>query len=128
MNLLEKILTPEQIAKLKQDRVQNFINDLDFYSIFNKWGLNDGRDLIQEERILYEKFLRILHSKINKVGELSIVLVHTFTHNPLFIKFYNETDGKSYDLFDLDSYTRSVIESIIEPHFLATKEGFKKLI
>lgn len=128
MNLLEKILTPEQIAKLKQDRVENFINDLDFYTIFDKWGFNDGADLIKEERILYENFLKILHGKISKVGELSLNLVHTFTHNPFFIKFYDETDGISYDLYELDSHTRNAIESIIEPHFLATKEDFKKLI
>lgn len=128
MNLLEKILTPEQINKLKQDRIDNFIKGLDFYEIFNKWGFNDGADLIKEERVLYEKFLRILHSKISKVGELSLNLVHTFTHNPIFIKFYDETDGISYDLYDLDSHTRNAIESIIEPHYLATKEDFKKLI
>ena len=126
MELINKILSDEQIHIFKNERIKDFIRYLDIYSLFDKWSFNDGADLIDEEKKLLEEFLQNLKAKIPKIGDFSLELIHTFTHNPIYICFYDEVEEKQYNFYDFDSLTRDVVESLIQPYFLSVKEKFIK--
>jgi len=84
------------------------------YDFLTKYGFDDGRGVLPEEREIVKRLCHKLAGDIGVVDKRWKPLIISSSHSPYYIGFEDLTTGATMDIFDMEERERRKIEKRID--------------
>jgi len=107
-------MSEEDKNELKKEHLSSILNATHFYNYFNKWGFQDGEDIIEDEKEILEELLTNIVKKISPFNNYSFCVVET-GHNPYYIVIETTNSSTFLRLDDLPKLEQMYVEKKVMP-------------